>query len=124
MAERTVATGERDKPVTIQALPTPDVDDESGAPDDVDGWATLNPSPVWMSRRDFSGTERFRADQVAAAINSVWEMPYQTTMDPDVVDVPKLRRLLYRGRIYGITAARIVGVNEAIELTTVAGTKV
>jgi head-tail joining protein len=121
--DRAADAGERDKPVLIEQLPSTDVDDAAGAPNDIDNWTTLE-RLVWMKRRDFSGAERFRADQVSSSISSVWEMPYQPTMDPDIVDVPKLRRLVFRGRTYGIVAARVVGPNEMIELTTLAGTKI
>lgn len=44
-------------------------------------------------------------------------------MDPDLVDVPKKRRLSYQGRIYDITSASVEGRKEAIRLTTLASSK-
>jgi hypothetical protein len=41
-------------------------------------------------------------------------------MDPDLLDVPKRRRLVYKGRTYDIVAAGQIGRNEGVELLTLA----
>jgi hypothetical protein len=41
-------------------------------------------------------------------------------MDPDLVDVPKLRRVLFHGRIHDIVAANQIGMREGVELLTLA----
>lgn len=95
--------GKRDKRVTIQQRPEADTVDAANAP--VDGpWTTL--ARVYMSKEDTAlGHEEFRAGQVSARFDTEWEMPYIASMDPDRVDVPKLRRLSYLDRIYDITEA-------------------
>lgn len=114
---RTVAAGRRDKYVTIQqALGEP----SSGFP--VDTWTTLG-QPVWMSREDVEGDERFDADRLTARHHTVWVMPYQSTMDPDLIDVPKRRRLLYQGRVYDIVSARLMWAQGDIAMKTLASTK-
>lgn len=95
------SAGERDKLVTIQAG-TPGTAG-SGIPT-----ITWNPTAlaqVWMAKREVSGSERLAAAQLSASVDSEWEMPYQANMDPELVDVPKTRRLLYKGRKYDITRA-------------------
>jgi len=71
-----------------------------------------------MHVRGATGDERFRAEQFSAQAMTHWEMEYRDDMDPELVDVPKQRRLNYLGRIYNITAARQIGRQEAIELDT------
>lgn len=110
--------GERDTYVTIQRLT--DSEGTSGFP--VETWTSL--ASVWMRKMDASGSERFRASQLAASVDTQWEMGYRADMDPDLVDVPKHRRLVYQGRIYDITFASQIGRREGVELITVAGARV
>jgi head-tail adaptor len=113
-----ISVGQRDKLVTIQSLT--DSVDATGAP--VQVWATFG--SAWMQRRvpigRRSGDERFTADQLTAPEHAQWEMVKQSNMDPEVVDVTKLRRLLYRGWTYDIVAAEILQreEGESIVLTT------
>lgn len=112
---RTVATaGERDKLVTIEALT--DATDDSGFPTETP--TTLG--TAWMEKIDVSGTEEFKAGQLSAPYNTRFRMDYQSNMDPDLIDVPKTRRLVYRGRRYDIASAGFVdGTNgQVIELRT------
>ena len=111
--------GQRDRAVTIQQL-TEGVD-ASGAPTET--WTTLV-TPVWMRKRDLRQDERFKASQLSAPVETMWEMPYRTDMDPESVDVPKTRRLLYQQRTYDIVGASQIGRREGIELMTLAGSKV
>jgi hypothetical protein len=122
-----VVIGRRDKLVTIQHRPSADTVDEGGYPID-DGVFTLL-DDEWMSKRDIAemGTaERFAAAQVSASFDTEWEMPYRSTMDPDVIDVPKLRRLVYRGRTYDIVHATRTEASEGdvIKLRTLAASGV
>jgi hypothetical protein len=51
-------------------------------------------------------------------------MYYRADMDPDLVDVPKARRLVFGGRVHDIAAAQHLGRREGIELSTKATTQV
>ncbi len=77
---------------------------------------------VWMSKEDAKGNERFKASQLSAAYEARWQLQFRDDMDPDAIDVPKTRRLNYRGRVHDIVAAREIGRREGIELFTLAST--
>jgi hypothetical protein len=109
------ATGTRNRLVTIQHGTTSTGD--SGGP--VDTFVDTVP-PIWMAREIASrGGEVWQADatQVAARAEHRWSLPYLPDMDPDVVDVPRLRRLVYQGRTYDIVDAHKTRSDE-ITLTT------
>lgn len=89
----------------------------SGAP--IETWATLYPT-TYMERIDLTATERLVSQQIEAKFDTRWRLPYQRTMDPDLVDVTKYRRLVYGDRVHDITSARVVGHKRAIELETIA----
>ncbi len=110
--------GERDRAVTIQQLveTTP----ASGFP--TERWTTLT-AAVWMRKMDAKASERIAAANIAAAFDTQWEMGYAANMDPELIDVPKKRRLLYLGRPYEIVSASQIGRREGIELLTIASTK-
>lgn len=113
-----VEPGLLDKAVTIEQRPADDTVDASGVP--IDGpWTTLQ-SPVWMNRQDVKMSERFTAQQESAAVDTRWEMHYRGDMDPELVDVPKLRRLVYQGRVYNIRGASVIGARQGVELETLA----
>jgi hypothetical protein len=120
-------SGKRDKLVTIQSRPTADAVDSSGAP--VENFTDMLPK-VWMAKKVVSEGERFAenftANQLSARVFTEWNMPYQSTMDPDALDVPKLRRLVYQGRVYDITSAHLDAAFEgkSIRLVTIASSKV
>jgi len=112
-----IDTGQRDKLVTIQQLT--ESRGASGFP--VESWSTL--ATVYMAREDFGGNvagrrERFMADQQMALAETRWTLLFREDMDPELVDVPKQRRLRYRNRTYNIAAATPVGRNDSIELLT------
>lgn len=110
------SAGRRDKPVRIESVAT---SADPGYP--VQTVATLA-DPVYMSRLDQRADERLAAQQDAASIETVWQMPYRLDMDPDRVDVPATRRLVYLGRVYDIVSAVMIGRTD-IELHTLAGTR-
>lgn len=107
--------GERDCDVTIQQLTETIV--KGVAKED---WSTLA-TPVWMRKMGLKATERFTAQQTKGAATTQWEMDYREDMDPDLVDVVKARRLVYRDRVYDITGADLIGRREGIELLTLSG---
>lgn len=107
-----------DREVVIQQLT--ESAGTSGFP--VESWSTLD--TVWMEKMAVTGSERFRAAQLSAPIQTRWQLHYRADMDPDLVDVPKSRRLLYLGRVYDITSAEEIGRQEGIELMTLASSEV
>lgn len=108
--------GRRDRYVTIEQL-TDSVGD-SGFP--VETWSTLR--QVFASRQDVPRimNEQFVNHQLSVPVDTVWQIQYFTDMDPETLDIPKVRRLNYGGRAYDITMASLVNRKTAIDLTTVA----
>jgi len=107
--------GQRDQLVTIEAA-TDGVDTE-WAPTET--WTTLV-SQMPAARYGTQGWERLTADQMTARYDARWEMNYRSDMDPDLVDVPKARRLVCRGRTHDIVSAAIIGRKAGLELLTIA----
>lgn len=105
--------GELNQPVEIQQL-TESIG-TSGMP--VESWTTLYPQ-AWMSKSSISGRERFAANQLSSPAVQQWTMRYVDDMDPDLLNVPKKRRLKYMGTVYDIVSADHIGRKEGIELTT------
>jgi hypothetical protein len=108
------AAGQRDRYVLIQQRTDPSAQFEQWEPLD---WE-------WMARDDDSADlhadERFKGDQEMAYADSGWVMAYREDMDPELVDVPAVRRLVYQGREYDIRAAKPDGPQRYIRLTTLA----
>ena len=113
-----LAAGRRDWFVTIEqrsATDTPDA--SSGEP--AETWTELI-SGMPAAREDAKGTERFAANQMSAPFDARWEINYRADMDPALVDVPELRRLVYENRVHDIVAASEMGRRRGIELWTLA----
>jgi hypothetical protein len=109
------AAGARDHWVTIQLRPEDSVSG-SGFPIDA-AWSDL--ATVAMAREDVEATERERGgDQEQASSYTQWAMPYMVEMDPEQIDVAKLRRLLYAGRQYDILGATAIGRAQGIAILT------
>lgn len=110
-----LSSGQRDKDVRIEQRTT-----SKGATNyPVETWTTLI-ALEWMARTEQRANERFAATQESAATETSWEMDYRLEMDPDLVNVPADRRLVYLGRVYNIIAATTIGPKLGIELLTVA----
>lgn len=107
------ASGRRDKLVTIQQSAPP-----TGGSFPADSWTAL--ASAWMNRQDTQADERFAASQESGFVQTTWHMAYREDMDPDLVDVPARRRLLYQSRVYNIRAAATIGRKDGIELLTLA----
>lgn len=105
--------GERDRAVTVQQIT--ESTGSSGFP--VDTWSTLV-SPYWCSKQDIGGRERFTASQLSSQYDTRWEGPYLASLDPELVDVTKERRLVYQGRVHDIVFASQIGRREGIEFLT------
>lgn len=109
--------GERDWTVTIEQLTQPDQADDSGAPEE--NWTTLVTMPA--AKYDVRGMERFTAQQLSASYDTRWEINYRLDMDPELVtNLPKVRRIVHRGRVHDIVAASMIGRREGVELMTLA----
>lgn len=108
-----LSAGTLDREVTIEQLAVAD----SGYP--VETWTELE-AGVWMSKQDLRGNERFAAAQLSAGFDTKWTLQWRDDMDPDYVNVPKTRRLVYRGRTYDIVQAVELGRREGIALMTLA----
>lgn len=115
-----MAAGKRDRLVTIQELAQPDDVGESGFP--VEEWSDL--TTVWTQKSDDTMRERFTGEQVSASFDSEWLLPYLQDMDPELLDVPKTRRIVYLSRVYDIVGAEQVGRKAGIRVLTLAGARV
>ena len=115
-----MSAGQRTRLVTIEATPADITTSASRFPKEV--WSPL--VDVWMEKLEVSNAEQLAADQLAGTLSHRWRFAYRCDMDPDLVDVLKLRRLNFAGRIYDITSAIEMGNHESIELTTKAGSRV
>jgi len=85
-------------------------------------WTTLG--TAYMEAKPFRGRERFAANQLSAAGDTVWHTHHREDMDPEAIDVPKYRRLVYRGRTHEIVSAVHVGMRDGLELVTIASQRV
>ncbi len=108
-----VAAGKRDKLVQIET--STDVTRPSGLAGQ--DWVPLG-KPMYMSRSDMAADERFTESQQSAWGRSTWQMPYVVSMDPELVDVPKTKRLNFNGRIFNIEAALLMEQRLGITLVT------
>lgn len=102
------AAGQRDRYVLIEQC----VDPEAQFPQ----WEALGYE--WMSRVDLSADEHFQSDQKSAHGDTQWQMHYRPEMDPELVDVPAVRRLVYEGRTYDIRSASPMRWKSDIQLIT------
>lgn len=107
--------GERDRLVQIEQRPTTDAVDASYTP--VDGpWTELG--KLWARKVELGGNERFTAMQLSAKYDTRWQIGYRADMDPELIDVAKVRRLVYKSRTYDIVSATMLGRRDGIELQT------
>lgn len=104
------AAGQRDRYVLIETVLVP----KAQFPE----WVSLGYE--WMSRGDLTADEHFASDQKSAYGNTQWHMAYRADMDPELVDVPAERRLVYEDRVYEIVTASPLGWKRDIELITLA----
>jgi head-tail adaptor len=109
--------GEKDRRITIEQRPATTTVDSSGAP--LDGpWTTLV-SGVAACRGDVTGWERVQMQQTSARYDVRYEIGYRADMDPDLLDVPKLRRVKEFDRVHDIVSASVIGARDGIELMTI-----
>lgn len=113
-------SGRRDRLVTIQQL-VESVDPDSGEP--IETWTTLV-STMPAARIDLNGWEREKANQLSARYDVEWEINYREDMDPEQLNIPKTRRLVFGGRRQDIVAAVLVGRKAGIRIQTIASAAV
>lgn len=89
----------------------------------VEAWTTLCDRAA-MSRETERGGEAFQSHQLSGSSVTKWTMRYLASMDPDLVDVPKKRRLVYQGRAYDILSAEPRDRKGGLVLRTLATTEV
>jgi head-tail adaptor len=112
---RVKGSGVRDRWVTVQAL----TESVGASRRPVESWHTL--FQAWASKTDLTGRERFVADQVSAPYDTTWGLPYAASIDPDLVDVRKTRRLVVAGRVHDIVSAQEVGRKMGVDVRTISG---
>ena len=117
LTPRRVSAGLRNRLVTIQQLT--EAQGPSGFP--VETWTVATPIVVYASKDDATGMERFGANQTTAPFDTTWQIPYLASMDPELVNVPKTRRLIYQARVHDIVSATLIGLRRGVELKTLAG---
>ncbi len=110
--------GELDREITLQQL-TPS-DGADGFP--VDTWSTLD--TVWAAKDDISAKQRFSGAQLAAPFDCTFRIYYRADMDPELLDVPTVRRVVYLGRRFRITYAQQLERLAGIELQCLAPNEV
>lgn len=114
-----VASGARDKPVRVEYRDVEDAVDPSGYPsEEAQPWFTLQ-EVEWMNKRAVSGTERATTLGTSTPVDTRWTMNYRADMDPDLIDVAKLRRLVFENRRYDITFGETLEGKRGIVLDTV-----
>lgn len=95
----------------------------SGLP--TESWTNLvgGDGGVMAKKEDLRGNERFQASQLSSPFDTRWLIWYREDMDPDLLDVPKTRRIVYQNRRYDIVAAQnveITQIRQAIVIDTLA----
>lgn len=105
--------GKRDRWITIQSAI--ETTDPSGFP--IMTWVDL--VGTWAMRTQQSGAEAYTAHQAVATAVVDFEFPYRGDCDPELIDVPKLRRVVYQGRTHDIVEADVVGRREGLKYTTI-----
>lgn len=109
--------GERNRIITIEQRTATDAVGGSGTP--VAAFTVLVQN-MPAARKDLSGRESWQNATESARFDTRFEINYRLDMDPELIDVPKLRRLVVSGRVYNIVSASVIGQKEGIELSTIA----
>jgi hypothetical protein len=107
-------SGERDRLIAL--IPQVESAGASRYPVMTDG----TPITLYASKSDIGGRERLAADQLSAPYTTRWEVNYREDIDPDLVNVPKLFKLVYQGRRFDIQSASMIGRKEGVEFLTLA----
>jgi hypothetical protein len=114
--------GKRDHVVRLESRDSAASLDDSGFPTgggSPSEWETLAETEMF-SKTDISGKERLEAGQLSSPFDSQWNGSYRSDMDPELIDVAKLRRIVHEGRVYDIVSASVVGRKRSIDYLTLA----
>jgi hypothetical protein len=114
MTTATASIGARYRQVTIEAMT--ESTGSSGRP--VETWAPL--MTAMMDRLDLTGTERFADANTTTRVETRWTAPYNPQYDPELMNVPKYRRLSFMGQTYDIVRALPIGRQSQIAIETIA----
>lgn len=112
------ASGARDRWVTMQALT--ESKGPSGFP--VESWDDL--TSFWAAKQESGGRERLLAAQLTSSYDAILELPYSEQWDPELMDVPKKRRLVMHDREFDIVFAEQIGRKRGVRVMTLARTNV
>lgn len=111
-----VPSGKRDELITLKKRESSDTPDpESGEP--VETWTTLV-RQMPASKQYINGDERQRNDQTVMHYDQRWVINYRIDMDPDLVDVQKLRQIVFNGRTLDIVYGQQIDRKRQIALYT------
>ncbi len=102
-------------PVTLKQRPAVDAVDSSFTPTDAP-FTTL--AHDWAEKVEMDGDEAFKANQLSTPYTTIWRLRYRADMDPELLDVTKLRKLVYQSREEDIVSASVIGRRDEIELHT------
>jgi hypothetical protein len=110
-------TEERDRAITIEQMTA--TTGSTGFP--VDVWSDLTTAqrPYFAKKQDSEGMEKFEDGHLSAPLRTTWVGSYRADMDPELVDVPKLRRFRYKSRRYDIVSATMIGLKQTIRYITI-----
>ena len=99
--------------VLIEALEP----DDTGGSFPVETWRPQGYE--YMARNAERSRERFQNDQLISTGRNVWNVRYRRDLDPDLVDVKKMRRLHWKGKIHDIVDADFRDWEHGIDLETI-----
>ncbi len=110
--------GARTKLVTIEQLTASA--GASGFP--VESWTLL--ATMYASRTEVRtgvvNEGMTAAHMVSAPFQTEWALPYRSDIDPELVDVTKVRRLVYQGRVHDIVHGQVLGQQRSVLVQTLA----
>lgn len=110
--------GKRDRVLTIQQRSVVDTpDSSSGVPEDT--WTTLV-EHMPAAKTDVSGWKRYINEEPSSRFDVIYEMNYRLDMDPELVDVPKTRRVIVGQRTLDVVYAAEIGRRRGVALFCVA----
>lgn len=121
MATGPLEPGARDRIVTIQQRSATDEVGTTGVP--IETWTTLV-AQMPAERTDLAGRELYRTGQLLGVVDTQWRTNYRRDLDPELMDVPKVRRILHNGRIYDIVAAEVIDERRGLQFMTMASTRI
>ena len=78
-------------------------------------WPGTLLADVWASKRDLSGTELFRAQQLAAKVDTEFQIRYPQDLDP-FPNPDETFRLVCEGISYDVTYVSEIGRREGLKL--------